>query len=417
MSRLRFIGLLAALALIAAACGGSSSDATTTTAGSGRPATTTPSDSPTTSTPDGGDADEIARQIDELIVEAQQIRGLELLQPIDVVLLTDAEYQARFQEILEEDLDPDDIAAINALLRMLGIISPNDDYRQLLEVFVTTGTGGFYDSDTEELVVRLVGDELGPQARSVVVHEVVHALQDQHFTLLDDRENLEGDPAYVAIAIAEGDALLREATYVQSLSLREQAAYVAEFSEIDLSALDAIPGYIRNSLEAPYLDGFQFHQLIGIDSIDDQFTDPPESSEQLLSQTAYLRDEQPIEVTLPDLELPGYELWFDAPAGQKDLELMLGDALSAPDAQRAADGWGGDLNRVYNAGADEAVYVLKYVGDTKQDAEELEAAFLEFIDELVPAGTYTFVERTDADLLVMIASDPSVGPQLEAAFS
>lgn len=416
MSRLRFIGLLAALALVAAACGGSSAETTTTTA-PGRPATTSPSDSSTTSTPDDGDADEIARQIDELIVQAQQIRGLELLRPINVVLLNDAEYQARFEEILEEDLNPDDIAAVNALLRMLGIIGPTDNYRDLLEVFVTTGTGGFYDSDTEELVVRLVGDELGPQARSVVVHEVVHALQDQHFTLLDDREDLEGDPAYVSLAIAEGDALLREATYVQSLSLREQAAYVAEFSQIDLSALDSIPGYIRNSLEAPYLDGFQFHQLIGIDSIDEQFEDPPESSEQLLSQTAFLRDEQPIDVTLPDLELPGYELWFNAPAGQKDLELMLGDAISAPDAQRAADGWGGDINRVYNAGEDEAVYILKYVGDTKQDAEELEAAFDEFIDTLVPDGVYSFVERTDAELLVMIASDPALGPQLEAAFS
>ena len=199
--------------------------------------------------------------------------------------------------------------------------------------------------------------------------------------------------------------------------MRSDAHAVTSSQDIDLSALDSIPGYIRNSLEAPYLDGFQFYQLIGIDSVDEQFQDPPESSEQLLSQTAYLRDEQPIEVTLPDLDLPGYELWFDAPAGQKDLELMLSDAIPAPDAQRAADGWGGDINRVYNAGEEEAVYVLKYVGDTKQDAEELEAAFREFIDELVADGSYTFVERTDADLLVMIASDPSVGPQLEAAFS
>lgn len=417
MARSRFHGLLASLALVAAACGGSSAESTsTTTTTLGRPATTTPTES-TTAPGGGATSDEVQAQIDELIVEAQQLRGLELLEPIEVLLLNDDDYQARFVEILEEDLAQEDVDAINALLRALGIIAPDDDYRELIEIYLTAGTGGFYDSETGELVVRLPAGELGPQAKSVVIHEVVHALQDQHFDLLDDRQDLEGDPAYVSLAISEGDALLREASYVQSLSLREQARYVAEFSDIDLSALDALPGYILNSLQSPYLDGFAFHNQIGLDNIDEQFVDPPESSEQLLERDKYLRDEQPIEVTLPDFELEGYELWFDAPAGQRDIEYMLVDGIPSDVALRAARGWGGDRNRVYNRGAEEAVYVLSYVGDTKQDAEELEEGFELFIDALVPDGSFTLVERDEANVLVIIASDPSVGPQLRAAFS
>jgi hypothetical protein len=412
MARFRFFAVLAALALIAGACSGDSIvETTATTPTTARPATTTPGNGGT-----GGARDEIQARIDELIVEAQQIRDLEFLRPVDVILLTDEEYQARFSEIIAEEFATEDVEAINALLRMLGIIEPDDDYLQLIETLLTSGTGGFYDPETEELVVRLIGDDFGAYAESVVIHELVHALQDQHFELLDN-DDLEGDPSYVASAIIEGDALLREATYVQAMSLAEQAAYFAAAADIDTSALDTLPGYIVESFTSAYLDGFFFHQEIGLDEIDSQFINPPESSEQLLDADKYRRDEQPREVVLPDLELPGYTLWFDAPAGQKDLELLLTDGIGATEADAAAVGWGGDINRVYNAGEDEAVYVLKYLGDTKADAEQLEAAFVDYIDNLVSDNAYTLVERDGDAVLVIIASDPAVGRSLQAAFS
>ncbi|MGI9610656.1 MAG: hypothetical protein ACR2NL_10235, partial [Acidimicrobiia bacterium] len=201
MARIRFTVVLATLALIASACGSARVAATTTTSTTvGRTATTTPGNT----TPASSAGPEIQDRIDELIIEAQQIRGLEFLQPVEVLLLTDEEYQARFAEIIEEELTEEDVAATNAFLRVLGIIEADEDFRQLIETLYSAGTGGFYDPDTEELVVRLVGDEFGPYAESVVVHELVHALQDQHFALVDERADLEGDAAYVAIAITEG---------------------------------------------------------------------------------------------------------------------------------------------------------------------------------------------------------------------
>jgi hypothetical protein len=416
MARIRLLAALAALALVAAACGTArSADTTTTptTVGS-RTATTTPR----TTTPGAAPVDAtISDRIDELIVEAQQIRNLEFLEPVDVVLLTDEEYQARFAEIFEEDLAEEDVQATNALLRVLGIIGPQDDFRELVETLYSAGTGGFYDPETEELVVRLVGGDFGPYAESVVLHELIHALQDQHFELSDDRADLDGDAYYVATAIIEGDALLREATFVQAMSLADQARYLSDVSSIDLSALDTLPDYIVNSFQSAYLDGFMFHQQIGLDEIDGQFLDPPESSEQLLDADSYLSDEQPREVSLPEYEIPGYEVWFDAPAGQKDLELLLTDGVPANDAITAAQGWGGDWNRVYNAGDREAVYVLSYLGDSKADAEQLESAFTTYIAEMVPESAFTLVERDEDAVLVIIASDPAVGPGLAAAFS
>jgi hypothetical protein len=422
MTRSPLASLLVVLALGAAACGGAGAtdttaiDSTSTTVT--RPATTT--GRPGTSETLAG-SETIRAQIDELMVEAQQVRGLEFKEPVDVVLLNDEDYQNRLREVFDEDLAQEDVDAINAYLRMLGVIEADEDFRVLLETLYTAGTGGFYRPETGELVVRVVGEELGPYSESTVLHELVHALQDQNFELLDDLEDLEGDDAFVAQAIIEGDARLREFTFVQSMSRSQQAAYLEEIggllATLDTAALDALPAYIRNSFQALYDDGFAFLQQVGLDKVDQQLIDPPESSEQLLEATKYRRDEQPREVVLPDLDLAGYDIWFDTTAGQKDLQLLLEEGVDISRARQAAEGWGGDANRIYTAGDEDAVFVFRFVGDTKADAEQLEAAFTEFVDVMVSSDAYTLVERDADQVLVIVASDRSLGPQLAAAFS
>ena len=422
MARSRFAAVLVACALGTTACGGagatdtSAVDSTSTTIT--RPATTT--GRPGMSDSLAG-SETVRAQIDELMVQAQQIRGLEFREPVDVVLLNDEDYQNRLREVFDEDLAQEDVDAINAYLRMLGVIEPDEDFRVLLETLYTAGTGGFYRPESGELVVRVVGEALGPYSQSTVLHELVHALQDQNFTLLDEMEDLEGDDAFVAQAIIEGDARLREFTFVQALSRSQQAAYLEEIggllATLDTAALDALPAYIRDSFQALYDDGFAFLQQVGIDKVDQQFTDPPESSEQLLESTKYRRDEQPREVALPELDLPGYDIWFDATAGQKDLQLLLEEGVDMTRARQAAEGWGGDANRIYTSGAEEAVFVLRFAGDTKADAEQLEAAFAEFVSAMVSSDAFSLVERAADEVLVIVASDRSLGPQLAAAFS
>ncbi|NNF08913.1 MAG: hypothetical protein HKN74_01365, partial [Acidimicrobiia bacterium] len=53
----------------------------------------------------------------------------------------------------------------------------------------------------------------------------------------------------------------------------------------------------------------------------------------------------------------------------------------------------------------------------KADAEQLADAFSDYIDAMVPAEAYTLVERDEDAVLVIIASDPAIGPDLAEAFS
>jgi len=429
MPRISFVACALAVALVAGACDGRTGSSTTrpsttsvptSTSASARPATTAPGPAPTQTTVDDTVAAAIRAKIDDLILKAQQIRGLAFLEPVEVILLDDADYQVRIIELLAEELTEEEVDAQTAIFRLLGVIGPEADLRDTYDTLFSTGTGGFYDPDTNELVVRVDGEELGPQSASVVVHELTHALQDQHFGLLDSSEDLEGDLAYVATAVIEGDALLRELTYIENLETSERLAWAAEYSAslAEVEAIQAdLPGYLVSSLQAPYLDGFFFHQRVGLDRVDDLFDDLPESSEQILDYDKYLDDEQPLPVDLPELELDGYETYLDSSMGQKDLELLLSEVIGQKQAEVAAAGWGGDRIRIYNRGRDDAVFVLAYRGDSTADAAELVAAFREYQEAMVPSDSFSLIESDGAEVLVVFASDNTLNSQLRTAFS
>ena len=69
-----------------------------------------------------------------------------------------------------------------------------------------TTTTGFYDPDTKKLSVR--GDDLtDTDVKLTIVHELTHALQDQHFDLNRlDREVRDSGQSFAEDALIEGDA-------------------------------------------------------------------------------------------------------------------------------------------------------------------------------------------------------------------
>lgn len=422
--------LLVIVALVAAACGGSgavSSTSTTTTSTTlpGRPATTVPDPNTTTSTAPAPttttslviDFEGLRERIDELMVITEGLRGLPFLEPVEVQLLADADYQARVIEFLNEDIDPAELASDGAVLELLGIIGPGVDLLSLIEPLYTESTGGFYVPSTGELVVRVVGSEFGPYTESVVVHELTHALQDQHFEILDSRENLDGDRDFVAVAMSEGDASYREALYFETLTVQERSRYLTELQQLldQQTTLDSLPPYLVESLQAPYTDGFFFHRDLGLDDtkINDALTNPPESSEQVLDATKYLIDEQPLAVTgIPELDIGNYELLRSTTLGERDIELLLKQFIGTREAERAAEGWGGDATALYTTGRDGAIIVIHYRGDTNTDAAEFEGAWRKYLEAATPVSAFHHVERQGDFVRVVAATEGDLEPIL-----
>ncbi|MEM6252780.1 MAG: hypothetical protein AAF821_07650 [Cyanobacteria bacterium P01_D01_bin.156] len=152
---------------------------------------------------------------------------------------------------------------------------------------------GWYNSETKQLVVTTGGsDELG---RGVMLHEMFHALQDQHFDLynlhLETQENSDYDKAVTAII--EGEAMLA----------------VSELLNYDFLAHAKLPAEGEISEQRfenifLYGAGLKFIKAIrdegGWEAVSQVFTDPPQASTLILNPQRYLAGER----TVSPLEIP-----------------------------------------------------------------------------------------------------------------
>lgn len=329
-----------------------------------------------------------ADQINEIIEETAALRGLEIIEPIDVTVMTREEFQVQNIEMLEEDFPPEDQEADYRTLRAFGVIDEGTDLGEVLGDVQGDGVLGYFDFLTQELVV--IRDEpeaeLTAMEELTLAHEVVHALQEQHFDadLLFDLES--GDASLAARSLAEGDASAFEIEYL--LSQPELlSALQAEFEELgDLEAelYGDAPPFIVSSLYFPYEYGAPFVQAIldegGWESVNAVYENPPASTTQLMHPELYLDGVEPIDMSVVDpAEVLGEE-WteFDNDvAGEATVLLTLTDGEPAVDddvAEAAAEGWRGD-RYVVSGTEDETVLVWATTWASEDDALEFAGVF------------------------------------------
>jgi type 1 glutamine amidotransferase len=199
-----------------------------------------------------------------------------------------------------------------------------------------------YDPETERVTVR--GTELTVAMRITIVHELVHALQDQHFDLSragtfdTDAQNSAFD------AVVEGDAVSIENIYYWSLSEVEQAAYDAELDaqvEDMAEGTAGVPGWLAASMQAPYALGEPFVTALvaarGPEAVDDALRHPPASEEQLMDVARFLAGDEPQPVRAPRLQADDRVI-DKTDFGTLSWLFLLAERIPAAEALGAADG-------------------------------------------------------------------------------
>lgn len=138
----------------------------------------------------------------------------------------------------------------------------------------------------------------------------------------------------------------------------------------------------------PYLAGLQFvrHFFLEGDwaTIDEVYLDPPVSTEQIIHPERYPED-VPVELALPELEDVSASGWRVADEGQLGEWLilsMLSQYIFPEDADRAAEGWGGDTYQILvNEESGETAFVLLLEWDTMRDSHEFTSEFRDYGNE------------------------------------
>jgi hypothetical protein len=340
------------------------------------------------------------------------MRALPFRSPVPVSLEDGAQVREHMMADLDDPDHADEVAAFGATLALFRFGPADLDVRKVYADILEESIAGYYDPDDRRLVLVVREgqpfddglDRRGPEGVAAS-HELVHALQDQHFDLwrLQDRDFSDDDVQIALSALIEGDAtwsmMLFSTPEIRLMpQLIDLAAELEAFGAGDAaaapgSALAAAPPLFASSLLFPYVHGLVFARDAWVSTsdfsaIDAAFAAPPLSSEQILHPEKFLtaRPDWPTRLRLDERAAA-----LDAAVGVADVGARAEDTNtlgevgirwlleSVPEAARAAvtsasAGWDGDRYRVWR-GADGGVFgAWATTWDRPSDAREFSEA-------------------------------------------
>lgn len=352
-------------------------------------------------------------RVEEYAEVVEDERGLDFEHPIDVDFLSEEEFkkQVTTDEEKLSDEDREEIERSTGLFRALGLVEGDLDMLDTMNELQQAGIVGYYSYEDERIRIR--GTELTPDVRSTIVHELTHALQDQHFDLEQQTQELEeaDDSAASSAfqALVEGDARRIETAWREELDEEERKALdksqTDQMADFEDDAKD-IPDVLETLMAAPYAFGEALLAVAteegGDEAVDELFESPPTTEEHQLDPWTLIGDrEEPLEVAEPELA-PGEEEFDDGPFGAISWMLVLAERIPAKQAFVAADGWGGDAFVGFEREGVSCVRV-HYRGGSAQDHEEMRGALEKWVDAS-PDGLASV--RSKGQLLVFESCDP-----------
>lgn len=332
--------------------------------------------------------------------EASRLRGLSY-RPIKSKVVSQKEASKYVLELLDKELKGSEIDVREALVRHLGLMPANSTTRSILRKLYASQVRGLYDPAKELYLVVQGGGESSPEmsqmaamagldvTRMYTIHELGHAIQDQHFDLKKISKNIQPsmDRSFAAQSLIEGDAsllMLHSALADLGLSPADLAGLGGggmgmggDSSMLGMSDpnLAAAPTFFREAVTQPYTIGMSFvsalHSKGGWKTVDQAFRQLPTTSEQIYHPEKYFARERPRKVNMGGIHrsVGGYKLLGYDRAGEFTARIMEMETTGL--AGEASAGWGGDRFWVYQKGKSQFV-VWRTVWDTARDAQEFE---------------------------------------------
>ncbi|WP_336360678.1 Hvo_1808 family surface protein [Haladaptatus sp. ZSTT2] len=333
---------------------------------------------------DGLNETERKAVIARTMARVEVIRGLEFKESVSVTLISREEYRARRGN---DDGEPTDYDRWNEQVwEGLFLVSEDDTVSDAFGGVYGSAVQGYYSGGGE---ITLVSDSATPMVdRTTLSHELVHALQDQHFGFPGGRTTQDGELA--ADGLTEGDA-----NYVEQLyESRCQAEWdcIARPDRGTSSAPDDFNRGVFSVIYQPYAEGPTFVESLrdrgGWEAVNAAYDDVPESTEQVIHPEDY-PDDRPVELDVPDRSSGGWERFsLDTNAdtvGEASIYAMLWangvvtDQSPYAYAFPASTGWAGDSLVPYHNG-DAYGYVWVTEWESEEDAREFHDAYRQVLE-------------------------------------
>ncbi|MCA9919545.1 MAG: hypothetical protein KC445_16410 [Anaerolineales bacterium] len=258
------------------------------------------------------------------------------------------------------------------------------DYEAWLMLAGNATAPAFYQPLADEMLLLAQTDTLAALDQLAYVRQLLYQMQAQAVGLdALYTGDLTLDAALALAALREGEATVVQENFLTAGYLPLDTAVIPETFVLDTAVLADAPAPIANQFTFPYNFGDDFARSLyeegSYAALDAAWADPPQSTEQILHPEAYLAEQGPALVTLPDLQAvlgPGWALAEENVLGEFLLGQYLLQQLNETQVETAVTGWGGDRFVIYtNEAAGNTVLVLKTVWDTATDSTEFAALY------------------------------------------
>jgi len=303
-----------------------------------------------------------------------------------------------------------------ALLKSLRLLPVGFDYAEQLVQLYAEHAAGFYSPHRKQYITVA---KLYPKQREFTqVHELTHALQDQHYDLLSFlSDKLTIDEHYGRLAVAEGDATALLNRFNKTLdcdaTLKKTGLERMESRRILVDGTP-VPLYLQLSFDYPYAFGLRYYCWAERGERD-LFLEPPKTSAQVmtLEQTVYELNSPPLNALIPEeLLLSLGEPQQTNRLGQFVFFSLLAHHLSLEAALEISNSLKGDKAWLFDVSTKpEQVlpYVVWWLRFDSTETTQLVAELLEkhfdgatAIDDERSAAHFASIERSTTGVLVTV---------------
>ncbi len=299
------------------------------------------------------EADELFRDVDEILHFASKDSGLPIKKEVKRRLTSRDEVVAYLEKNMAEDKDAQRLRRSELVLKKFGLLPRDFDLQTFLVALLREQIAGYYDPKTK--TVNLLDWIDVEQQRPVLAHELTHALQDQSIGLekwmkvgdtdLNDKKqptaaDIENDEISEGRqAVVEGQAMVVLVDYMlepmgQSILGSPQIADALKETILvgtsDSPQFKNAPIFLKEELTFPYRYGLDFEiQLLRTGGKEKAFAatlaNPPRTTRQIMEPKTYLSGEQIEPMRLPDFEhdFKNYERFDIGAIGEFDVAVLV----------------------------------------------------------------------------------------------
>jgi hypothetical protein len=256
-----------------------------------------------------------AQEVQEILKQLGEITGLGVVRPVTPQVMKREELKKYFESRLAEVVKPEEIRLEELALKKFGFVPADFDLKKSTIDLMSEQAAAFYDYRKKKMVL-LEETGTGVMQEMALVHELAHALADQHFHLEKflKKAGSSDDASLARMAVMEGQAtwLMSEVTARRmGQSLLESPAMVDTMSRLagaggsGFPVFQSMPLYMRETLVFPYSQGMVFQQRVaeklGKQAFGEVFRRPPQSTREILHPETYFDRDPPVKIDLPVL--------------------------------------------------------------------------------------------------------------------